>query len=107
MENNFAGAVIAFIAGALLAFGNFRLSEYFLSRHRDKIASVSLIRQLVQVVYILILFFGAEYTPWDRTYLLVGGVLGITLPMIFFTLKLLKQNSASAEQEKKEDDKNG
>ena len=107
MENNFVGAFLAFAAGAVISFGNFKLSELFLSRCREKFASVSLIRQLVQVAYVLMLFFCAEYIPWDRTYLLTGGVLGVTVPMLFFTIKLLKQNNALAQQEKKEDDNNG
>ncbi len=107
MDNNFIGAILAFILGAVICFGNFKLSEYFLTHHREKFSSVSFIRQLVQVAYILILFFTAKFTPWDRTYILIGGVLGITLPMFLFTYKLLKTNNTASYSEKKGDDTDG
>lgn len=100
MDNNFVGAVLSFALGVLICFGNFKLSEYFLKNHREKFHSVSFIRQLVQVAYILILFFVAPYTPWDRTFVLVGAALGVTLPMFLFTYKLLKTNKSVPTDEK-------
>lgn len=107
MDNNFIGAILAFIIGTIICFGNFKLSEYFLRHHREKFSSASFIRQLIQVAYILVLFFTANYTPWDRTYVLIGGVLGVTLPMFLFTYKLLKTNNTARDSEKKEDDTDG
>lgn len=108
MESDFFGAALAFIVGVIICFGNFKLSEYFLKSRQDKYSYVSVIRQIVQVAYILVLFFTAKYTPWDRTYILIGGVLGITLPMFFFTYRLLKtNNSVNPRQEEKTDTKEG
>lgn len=107
MENNFVGAAIAFVLGVVICFGNFKLSEYFLINHREKFHSVSFIRQLVQVIYIVALFFLAPYTPWDRTYVLIGAALGITLPMFLFTYRLLKTNKNNTSEAEKGDEKDG
>lgn len=105
MDSNIAGAAAAFIVGALICFGNFKLSEYFIKKQPDKFKYVSFIRQIIQIGYILILFFVAPKTPWDRTYILIGAVLGITLPMFPFTYKLLKTNtSQETKTEKKEEE---
>lgn len=107
-DNNFVGAVLAFIPGLVIAFCNFRLTEFFIKKFREKFPLVSLIRQFGQVVYLVAVFFLAPYTPWDRTYLLAGAALGVTIPMFFFTYKLLKGNSKDIlKDEKKEDDADG
>lgn len=102
MDNDFAGAVIAFVTGALICFGNYKLSDYFLKSKPDKFSLISVVRQIVQITYIVILFFAAKYTPWDRTYILIGGVLGITLPMFYFTFRLVKTANGSKKEEKEE-----
>lgn len=110
MDNNAVGAVAAFAVGAVICFGNFKLSEFFLKKHKDRFKYVSFIRQFIQVLYILVLFFVAPYTPWDRTFLLIGAALGITLPMFPFTYKLLKTNNSDrvqTEKEKEEESKDG
>ena len=107
MNSNFVGALIAFAAGALICFGNYLLSEYFLKHKKDKFSAVSLIRQVIQVGYLLAAFFLAGYTPWDRTYLLIGAALGVTLPMLISTYKLLKTNSSDEKINTTEDNADG
>ena len=109
MENDIIGALAAFAVGALICFVNYKLSDYFIKHSPDRFPSVSFVRQLIQVLYLAALFFAAGYTPWDRTWLLAGGALGITLPMILSTLKLIKTNRSLSEKKKeeKEGDKNG
>ena len=108
MDNPVVGAAIAFAVGAFISFCNYRLSEYFLKNKPEGFSLVSLIRQAVQVLYLVILFFSASYLPWDRTFVLIGGALGITLPMLLFTVKLLKTNRQSVSQTKeREEDSDG
>ena len=107
MENNFVGALLAFIAGAIVCFVNYKLSDYFIKRHKNMFSLVSVIRQIIQVGYLVLLFFISGYTPWDKTFILTGGCLGVTIPMLVSTYKLLKTNKAEAESEKKEDDTDG
>ncbi|MBE6790018.1 MAG: hypothetical protein E7535_02370 [Ruminococcaceae bacterium] len=108
MISDLSGAALAFVLGLGICFGNYKLSDFFLKKQPDKFSYVSLIRQAVQVVYIVALFFAAKHTPWDRTYLLIGGALGVTLPMLYFTTRLLKtNNSVKAQTGKKEGEENG
>ncbi len=41
--------------------------------------------------YLALLYFAAPHTPWDSIWLLAGGAAGLTLPLFFFTLLLLRQ----------------
>ncbi|MBR3767756.1 MAG: hypothetical protein IKL10_05905 [Clostridia bacterium] len=108
MENDFVGVILAFIIGAMICFANFKLSEYFLKKHTEHFSKISFLRQIIQVLYILVLFFIAKYTPWDRTFVLIGGALGVTLPMFIFTYKLLKTNkTVSVKKEEKEESSDG
>lgn len=107
MKSDIFGAALFFIIGAVIAFGNFKLSDFFLKNKKDKFSYVTLIRQAVQIAYIIIVFFAAKYTPWDRTYLLIGGALGITLPMFIFTSLLLKTNKTEKNSTVKEDESDG
>lgn len=106
MNSNITGAVLAFAIGAVICFAGFKLSQYFIKKHPDKLSSASMLKQVFQVLYIVLLFFLSGYTPWDRTYLLVGGALGITLPMLIFTALLLKVNKSSSDNNDEKEAKN-
>ena len=45
----------------------------------------------------------SEYTPWDRMWMLVGGCMGITLPMIIFTPRLVRLNDSLRKKEENKD----
>lgn len=103
MDSVFAGALLSFLVGAAISFLGYKLSDFFIKKHPDKLSVASVIRQLFQVLYIVALFFSKKFLPWDIKYVLIGGVLGITLPMIAFTLMLLKTNKEISEKEAKKD----
>lgn len=60
-------------------------------------AGAQILRQVIQIGYLVLLFTLGGYTPWDPVWLLVGGCLGITVPMIYFTYKLVKLNDKNKE----------
>lgn len=101
MDANWVGAVLAFSVGFGIAALNYLLSKFMLKKHPAQFSAVSVVRQLLQVAYIVLLFALGDRTPWDKLWLLVGGVLGVTLPMIFFTSRLLNISKG------KEEPKNG
>ncbi len=105
MDNGLIGAAIAFVIGIGISFLNYRLTDVFIRKMPDKFSFVSVFRQTLGVLYIVALYFLSPYTPWDRTYLLAGAALGITIPMFIFTARLV--SGGSTKSVKKEDDDNG
>lgn len=91
MENAFVGGALAFAVGAAVAVGNFLITQKFLKSKNSSLGAVSMIRQLVNVGYFVLLYFLAEHLPWDVFPLLIGGALGITLPMLILTPVLMKK----------------
>lgn len=93
MENGIVGAVFTFVAGVGVSFVNYLLSRTFMRRKPDAFPTVSVLRQTVNVAYLVAVYFIAPYTPWDRISLLVGAVLGSTLSLFVFTYLLVKNNN--------------
>ena len=65
-----------------------------LKKHPEKYAGAQVVRSMIQVLYLFSLYLLAEHTPWDKMYLLVGGCLGVTLPMLFLTYRLVRYNDS-------------
>lgn len=92
MQTNIFGAVLAFGVGFLIAIANYKYSQYILKKRSSQYAIMQIVRQWLQIAYLIVLFVGGKYTPWHRGWLLVGGALGITIPMFWFTYRLIKLN---------------
>lgn len=102
IDNNIFGAALSFAGGVGIAAICYAISKYMLKKQSGLYSSMQIVRQLIQIAYLVVIYFAAPRTPWDLVWLLVGGCLGITLPMFFFTYRLVKLNDKM-----KEDDKNG
>lgn len=102
MTADIFGAVAAFAVGVLIAAVNFLIAKYMLKKHPDAFAATTVLRQLLAVLYLALIMFGAKHTPWDQIYLLIGGALGVTLPMFFFTTLLLKINKDTNDKGKEQ-----
>lgn len=108
MRSDIFGAALAFAAGFALAGASYLFSRRVLRTKPDRYALSHTLKQIVQVLFLVALFVLGDRTPWDRLWLLVGGALGITLPMIWFTYRLVKFNdSLHTEESKKEDSSDG
>ena len=103
LGTNLFGAALSFVLGAAIAWLNYCLSCRVLKKDPAKYASAAPVRQLIQVAYLVALFLLGVYTPWDRIWLLVGGCLGVTLPMIYFTYKLVKLSDSLRRKEENAD----
>lgn len=105
---DFLGAVIAFVLGIGIATLNYYISKYFLEKNPDKFAMTTVIKQIFNVGYLVAVYMSVDFLPFKLTYLLIGAVLGITLPMFVFTRKLLKLNGAKrVETREKEGESDG
>lgn len=88
------GAAFAFLGGVGVGTVNFLLSRQVLCKKAEWFSFISIARQILQVGYLVLLFFVAPYTPWGQLPLLAGGVLGLTGAMFFFTWRLMKLNDS-------------
>lgn len=108
MNENIVGAIITFALGIVVAGLNFLISKAILTKQPEKYASGAIIRQITQILYIVAVYFVTPYTPWDLWYMEIGAVLGVTIPMIYFTHKLLQLNkSMNTKDKEKEGEDNG
>ena len=90
--NDILGAVIAFTSGVGISALNYFISKYFLQKRPDKFAMTTVIKQIINVAFLVAVYAISDYVPCKFMYLIIGAVLGITLPMLIFTRKLLKLN---------------
>lgn len=108
MAQNVTGAVICAGVGFLVAFMNYILSKKILETRPEKFAFTTVFRQLVQVGYLMAVYFIGSKADVSLTYLLVGAVIGMTVPMFFFTKKLIAFNENLTQGVKDgEEDENG
>ncbi len=102
------GAVIAFAVGVGIATLNYYISKYFLEKNPDKFAMTTVVKQVINVGYLVAAYVLGDFLPCKLSYVLIGAVLGITLPMFIFTRKLLKFNETKrGESPGKEGESNG
>ena len=108
MIANIIGGVIAAAVGSLIAFANYIFSKKVLLKAPEKYSATFVVRQVLQVAYLVLVYFiGSKTQIADLVFLLVGAVAGMTVPMFFFTKKLLSVNSSIKTKEGKEDEHNG
>lgn len=109
MIANIIGAVIAAAVGFMIAVANYTFSKKVLLKAPEKYSGSFVIRQILQVAYLILVYFvGSKTQIADLSFLLVGAVAGMTVPMFFFTKKLLLLNeTVKTKKTEKEDDTDG
>lgn len=103
MNENLVGAVITFVIGVVVSYLSFLISKAILTKQPEKYALSTVLRQIVQIFYLVAVYFISEHAPWDMWYMLIGAVLGVTVPMIYFTAKLLQLNKSVDTKNKTEE----
>ena len=80
-------ALAAFVGGALVSWVNFLLLRALMKgKGETGITVASPVRMLMSAAYLLILYMIGKHTELSLTGLLVGGALGLTVTLLFFTL---------------------
>ena len=91
---NLISAVVAGIIGFLVAFLNYLISKIVLLKAPQKYSVTTVLRQVLHIGFMVAVYFiVSKIEQINLVYVLVGSVLGMTLPMIFFTKKLLEYNN--------------
>lgn len=87
----FLTGLAAFIGGALVSWVNYLLlCRLMNSKGNGGIGLSSPLRMILNAAYLLILLFISKRTGLSLVALLVGGALGLTAALTFFTLRLTK-----------------
>ncbi len=99
LVSDLIGAMIASLVGAGIAFLNYSLTRKAIRKTEGGIGALGaapVLRMVIDVGYLAAVYFIAPFTPWDRIWMLVGAVIGLTVPLLFFTPRLLRDANRSA-----------
>ena len=110
MDQPIVQGLLTFLGGAVVAGLNALLSARLLDKKPAAFASFSAVRQLLNVAYLVLVFFGSRALGGDVPALLVGAALGLTALSMLFAMLLARRNdkkSKSAAADKKGEDLNG
>ena len=87
------GGTVAFIPGALISYLIFRMNLRILKTKPDRLASFSIVRQLVSAGYLFLVFFLSRLLPWSTMSMLLGAASGVTIPAILLAFRLAGINN--------------
>lgn len=90
MEHWLVGGVLSAVIGLAISAINYKISLAMLKKKPELVAAMSAPRQILNIGYLLLVYFLAPHTPWDVMPLLIGAAIGMTGSMFFFTAKLIK-----------------
>ena len=112
MGSPIVGGLLAFLGGCAVAALNYAINLRTLKKRPERLASMSILREILSVAYLAAAYLLSKSLPWGHVPLLVGAALGLTLPSVLLSFRLARINdSLSAEaddsSEKGADDNNG
>lgn len=87
-------AVLAFLVGCGILLAEYRIARKALNQSGNRYMMVSTGRMIINVGYLVLLYFLSRKLSLNLIALLAGGALGLTIPNIFFTSRLMKETSA-------------
>ena len=106
---NVLGAAAAFVCGGAVAYGNYALTKRMLLKKQGakSLSGVSALRQVINVAYLVLVSLLAKKLPLSMAWLLIGAVLGLTIPMFLFTARLAKLDLSSGDGAQVRSDEKG
>ena len=108
MTPDIIAAFCTFAAGAGIAAVNYLISKAVLRSSPQKFSFVTVLRQVIQIGYLVAVFFVTQKLGLNMVYTLIGAVVGMTLPMFVFTKKLISFNDQlKSDKKEKGDDSDG
>ena len=90
MSSNYIAAVIAFLGGFAVAVINALIMAKQVKSETHSLSSISLIRQILSVVYLAAVYFICRKLSYDSFWPLIGAATGLTIPSIFFAITIAK-----------------
>ena len=99
MSSPIVGGVVAFLIGCAVSALNYWINVLTLKKDPARLASMSIVRQILSVACLIAVFLIAKILPWGQIPMLIGAALGLTIPAFFFAFRLAKLNDAASAQE--------
>ncbi len=93
MKNELLFALLALLGGGVMAYLNYMITGMLIKCKPEFVAAGSVIRQVINVAYLAAVYFISSELLSSVLYTLVGAVIGLTVPMFFFTFRLVKKNN--------------
>ena len=97
VQSPIIGGLLAFLVGCGVAYVNYRINLYTLRKRPNLLATLSGVRQFLNVACLAAAYILGKTLPWGRVPLLVGAAVGLTVPSVLLSLRLAKKNDALAE----------
>lgn len=99
MDHWLVGGTVGAAAGVVVACIGYSISATVLRKKPQMYASFSMLRQFIQILLLVALYFLVPLTPWGTMEVLVGGAIGMTVPMLFLTPRLVRMSARQREEE--------
>ncbi len=98
MTHPIVGCIAAALPGILIAWINARLTAKAAVSGTTTLSLIPVLRMVLSVGYLVLVYLVSPYLPWERLWPLAGACVGLTLPMFFFTFRLLQKLGAAPKQ---------
>lgn len=105
MNTDILAGVLAFLPGLGIAVLNSRITRRVMEKDPNKLAMMSMPRQMLNILYLVALYALSGLFDWPLTPMLVGAAIGITIPSIIMAITMTSHSGSgtgSAENEEKE-----
>lgn len=90
MEHIFPDAIVCCAGGVLVALLNFALTKRKMEKDPKGLPRFFIVRQGINIVYLGLVYLLSNKISWDVMYMLIGAVLGLTLPSMALAASLSK-----------------
>ena len=97
MEAKYIAALIAFLGGSGISLLNAVMTAKHVIAGNEVKASVSLLRQLLNLVYFFAAWFVVRKLGIDPMLPMLGAAIGLTVPSLLFTITIAKQMKGDTE----------
>ncbi len=102
MGHDILGAIAAFVLGVAVSFANYLISRTALRKRSKLFSSVASLRMVINLIFLILLYFASSPLGFDATYCLIGGGLGLTLSLFLFTSLLLRQGRSITDTDERD-----
>lgn len=106
MTDILIGGGLALIVGTALSFANYFITKKLIDnpKNNSPVATVSLLRQTLNIAYLVAIYFLSKLLPWPMEAMLIGAATGITIPSVILSVKLSKEMAARAQKKAAENE---